>query len=334
MKQIDDSILTRLAFGCIRAVKSRTGWQFFRFTEKQTELFSAYNPYYPEPFFDGYFLRNCYTDAGISLDFETDSSSVTFHIADNTPANGSVNNLFDIFVNGKLRLFAEEPGQYTVTLRGKNRVTLCFPFFSHLTVSGIEVDDGSYVIPHTFRKKWLILGDSITHGCTATHPGLCYGVRAALRYDVEILNQGNAGYIHDDRIIDAEMPFEPDVITSAYGINDLGRKSLANNIADTERYFAELRCAFPAGKIYMISPIWAAFLDGKDQKQRRDAMYDIYTAVSEKLNITMIDGRKLVPHNRKYYLEDGVHPCDKGFSYYAFRLGRILFDNPNTDDQD
>ena len=61
MKQIDDSILTRLAFGCIRAVKSKTGWQFFRFTEKQTELFSAYNPYYPEPFFDGYFLRNCYT---------------------------------------------------------------------------------------------------------------------------------------------------------------------------------------------------------------------------------------------------------------------------------
>jgi len=323
--QVDKCILPQLAFGHTRTVYSEAGWQFFRFTENQTLIFSAYNTYYPESFFDGYFLRNCATDAGICLDFHTDSSFVTFHISDNVPANGSVNNLFDILVNGKHRLSSENPGSYTVSLSKNSRVTLSFPYFAHLTLSGIEVDDGSSVTPHTFRKKWLVLGDSITHGCTATHPTQCYAVKAALRHDVEILNQGNAGYVHDHRIIDAAMSFQPDIITSAYGINDLGRKSEANNIADTEQYFSELRATFPTSKIYMISPIWADFLDGKENKPRRDAMYAIYTSIAEKQNISLIDGRKLVPHNRKYYLEDCVHPCDDGFAYYASRLGKILF---------
>ena len=33
----------------------------------------------------------------------------------------------------------------------------------------------------------------------------------------------------------------------------------------------------------------------------------------------------------KFYLEDGVHSCDGGFSYCASRLGRIRFDDLSTE---
>ena len=321
---IDTQMMEKIAFGCVSMEQTEKGWYFHRFTQKQRDVFAAYNHYYPEPFFDGYFLRNCDTDASISIDFHTDSRAVTFHIAEVAPANDSKNLTFDILVNGKLYISDEKVGDYTLKLRKNSRVTLCFPEFAHLCLSGIELEDGAAVTPHTFNGRWLALGDSITHGCAAL-PSNAYVTKTALRYNMELINHGNSGYVHDYGTIVPEMDFQPDIITSAYGINDFFRKSREDNLADTLEYYKVLREAYPKAKIYCLSPIWTALLMGRENKEKRDFLYSIYDQVAAEFDVTLVDGSKLVPHDKKYFRDDGVHPLDSGYAFYASRLGKILF---------
>ena len=58
---------------------------------------------------------------------------------------------------------------------------------------------------------------------------------------------------------------------------------------------------------------------------KRKAVYRIFDDVTNIVGINLIDGLKLVPHNKKYYLPDGNHPNDLGYRHYASRLGKILF---------
>ena len=132
-----------------------------RFTEKQEAVFALRHPNFPEDFFDGYFERNCATGAGITLDFVTDSADVTFCIAENSPINGSETSCFEIYVNGTKRTGTDKPGEYTVSLRGESRVTLYYPYFARLVISGITLCDGSSFRPVRQTKSWLALGEAV-----------------------------------------------------------------------------------------------------------------------------------------------------------------------------
>lgn len=311
--------------GAVRTVENGNGICAKRYTEKQDAVFALRHPNFPEEFFDGYFERNCATGAGITLDFVTDSADVTFCIAENSPINGSETNYFEIYVNGTKRTVADKPGEYTVSLRKESRVTLYYPYFARLVISGITLCDGSSFRPVRQTKSWLALGDSITHGINSSFPSETYPMRISRKYGVSVLNQGNAGYVCDARIIDPDIGFVPDVVTTAYGINDLGRKTHEQNRADLAEYLKTLKAAFPHSRLYVISPIYAAFLDSEERAGDREWLYGTFVEVTAEVGLPLIDGRKLVPNSEKY-LSDGVHPNDAGFSYYASRLGRLLFE--------
>lgn len=311
--------------GAVRTVESNNGICAKRFTEKQEAVFALRHPNFPEDFFDGYFERNCATGAGITLDFVTDSADVTFCIAENSPINGSETSCFEIYVNGTKRTGADKSGKYTVSLRGESRVTLYYPYFARLVISGITLCDGSSFRPVRQTKSWLALGDSITHGINSSFPSETYPMRISRKYGVSVLNQGNSGYVCDARIIDPDIGFVPDFVTTAYGINDLGRKPHEQNRADLAEYLKTLKDAFPHSRLYVISPIYAAFLDSEERAGDRKWLYKTFAEVTTEVGLPLIDGRKLVPNSEKY-LSDGVHPNDAGFSYYASRLGRLLFE--------
>ena len=311
--------------GAVRTVESNNGICAKRFTEKQEAVFALRHPNFPEDFFDGYFERNCATGAGITLDFVTDSADVTFCIAENSPINGSETSCFEIYVNGTKRTGTDKPGEYTVSLRGESRVTLYYPYFARLVISGITLCDGSSFRPVRQTKSWLALGDSITHGINSSFPSETYPMRISRKYGVSVLNQGNSGYVCDARIIDPDIGFVPDFVTTAYGINDLGRKPHEQNRADLAEYLKTLKDAFPHSRLYVISPIYAAFLDSEERAGDRKWLYKTFAEVTTEVGLPLIDGRKLVPNSEKY-LSDGVHPNDAGFSYYASRLGRLLFE--------
>lgn len=322
---LSDEQIKAAITGAVRTVSGENGIYGKRYTEKQEAVFALRHPNFPEDYFDGYFERNCATCAGITLDFVTDSPEVTFVIPEVTPINGSDTALFEIYVNGAKRTEADKPGEYTVTLRGESRVTLYYPYFARLAVSGIRLCDGSSFLPVRQTKTWLALGDSITHGVHAMLPSETYPMRISRKYGVSVLNQGNAGYVCDARIVDPDIGFFPDVVTTAYGINDLGRKTHEQNRADMTEYLKAVKAAFPYSRIYVISPIYAAFLDCEERASDREWLYRMFTEVTDEIGLPLIDGRKMVPNNAKY-LFDGVHPTSDGFSYYASRLGRQLFE--------
>lgn len=311
--------------GAVRTEYTDKGIIAKRFTEKQEAVFALRHPNFPEDFFDGYFLRNCATGAGITLDFITDSPSVTFIITELSPINESVANTFEIYVGGTKRIDSDKAGEYTITLKGESRVTLYYPYFSLLALSGIVLSDGSSFKPVIQNKTWLALGDSITHGIHAVYPSLTYPMRISRKFGVSVLNQANSGYVCDARIIDADIGFVPDVVTTAYGINDLGRKSHEQNRADLADYLNAIKRAFPFSIKYVISPIYSTLFADDSHADNIKWMYEMFSEVTDEVGLSLIDGRKLVP-NRDEYLNDGLHPNADGFSFYASRLGRILFE--------
>lgn len=56
--------------------------------------------------------------------------------------------------------------------------------------------------------------------------------------------------------IDPEIPFDPDVITVAYGTNDWAIQKDEKCIANAEKYFARLREIYPDKHIIYFQPIY------------------------------------------------------------------------------
>lgn len=315
-----------ISFGKTKMHISECGYSFSRFTESQKEIWSAENPYFTEEFFDGYFYRNAIANAGVKLDFHTDSPFLKLNISKIEAQNGSKNLNTEVFVNDKRVLCFDKSGEYCLTLSKKSRIRIMLPLFATVYIKSIEVEDNCEVSPHKHSLRWLAIGDSITHGAGASMPSLNYVSRIAEKVDAEIINQGNSGYVNDERVITRIKGFEPDIVTSAYGINDVGRKSLEQQESELYNCCEKLKREFPNSKIYIISPIWGETLFGvTPYSHKREGVYEIYERIKGMSGVYVVDGLKLVPHNKKYFLPDGNHPNDTGYRYYASRLGKILF---------
>lgn len=326
MDILNSNILDKIVFGKVRIEKRENGYAFSRFTAEQENIWKEKNSYFQEEFFDGYFYRNCATNANIMFDFITDSKTITIDIPKlelvNEPTYFTP---VEIFVNKKRVLEIKEIGEYSIRLNRKSRVMILLPHFSCTEISKIEVDDNSSIEPISKKIKWLFHGDSITHGCIPKLSSNSYVSRIIRKYDIDAINQGNSGYVNDERIITKIDGFEPDIVTSAYGINDFYRKNEEQYERDLYNHCKKIRKDFPKSKIYIISPVWCANLyEDESQFSKRDKMYDMFQKVTAELDLNLINGRKLIPNNRKYYNDDGVHPNDLGFGYYATRLMKLI----------
>lgn len=327
---VQDKLIDAVSFGKTKMLISEDGYSFSRFTDSQKQIWKAENPYFTEEAFDGYFYRNCITDAGIKIDFVTNSSFVKINVSKIESLNDSKNLDTEIFVDAKKVLNINECGEYSLTLNKKSRVQILLPSFAHIYFKSIEVEDNCELMPVKHRLRWLALGDSITHGVGATMPSLNYVSRIAKREDIEVMNQGNSGYVNDERIITRIDGWEPDIVTSAYGINDVGRKTLEQQESELYDCCEKLKREFPNSRIYIISPIWSETLFGVTPYSHKcEGVYKIFEGVKNISGVHLIDGLKLVPHNKKYFQPDSNHPNDMGYAYYASRLGKILFADIN-----
>ena len=323
---LDARQMDAISFGKVKMHLDEFGYSFSRFTEDQKEIWKVKNPYFTEESFDGYFYKNAVCNAGVKLDFITNSSFIKINVSKIESPHGSKNLNSEIFVNNKSVLTFNESGEYYVTLTKKSRVQILFPLFAVVYVKSIEVEDNCVFVPAKHSLRWLAIGDSITHGVGADMPSLNYVSRISAKMDIEAINQGNSGYVNDERVLSRIDGWEPDIVTLAYGINDVGRKTLEQQEKELYDCCEKLKLEFPMAKIFVISPIWSQTLFGiTPYSHKKDGVYKIYEGLKDVAGICVVDGLKLVPHNKKYFLPDGNHPNDKGYAYYASRLGKILF---------
>lgn len=266
--------------------------------------------------------------AGIALDFSYDGCFIAFDYIFTGESSRSWLTV-DLYADG-IMLYAHATvstgeGQtrfeYRFADRKPRRVQIYLPYSCGIALADFTVDDGASVTPtdRSHAKKLLLLGDSITHGYDARYTSRSYATLVGQHFDAVALNQAIGGYYFDVRALDEALSLLPDAVTVAYGTNDWGRykADAAGYRAAAKTYIDKLCDMYAEAKIFGILPIWRA-----DEKRYTDrmpfaAIYEILGELySAHGNVTVIDGRTLVPNLREYYT-DGLHPNTMGQEAYV-----------------
>ena len=303
-ERIDD-----LQYKNLKIIQNKNGFCFGKVTERQEDAFLALS--------DGLYNNS----TGIRLDFWTDSPFVSF-----LPASKGK---YEVKVDGLLTLFGtrEEGTVCRVDLPcdgERHRVTICLPCHGvGGKLSYVELSDGATVVPHTFDRKMLFIGDSITQGWNSEIDSLAYAPLVADHFNAECIVQGVGGACYEPDTVD-KLDFSPDTVIVAYGTNDAGKENILSVLEEKCKGTLEKeRLYYPNARIVVITPIWR-----KDQDVLRvyghvSRVSECIARVAKSLGCCVIDGLTLVPHDEKFFI-DNVHPNALGFAQYAHHLIKAL----------
>jgi lysophospholipase L1-like esterase len=317
MNLLDRDDLPTLLTGCIQTQPTATGLLLRRLTQKQLAHFESLG----EP---SELRARC--AAGVMLCIDTDSP--TLDLTGRVLTGARTYAGFDVEVDGRvIEAHRIETSPETRTLRlfdlptgPSRRIVVTFPQSAIVELDALTLASGSKATASASdRKKYLAIGDSITHGMDARRPSSAYAVQLARLLQLELLNVGVGG--HDD-----DLPFKPDLVTIAYGTNDWSRGTSQAEIAATvEQYLTRLlESIASAASVYVLTPIWR---QNGDEAKPSGTLVEfsgaIATAASSFDPVTVVDGTTLVPHLPDLYA-DGVHPTDEGFLHYTINLRRAI----------
>ncbi len=296
--------------GAVNIFQNEDGIHFRRFTDNQIGILSQKIELFQR-------ISRC--TAGCQLSFYTDSNSIMLDIA------GGLK--YEVLVDGLPAYFfpLEKPQQISFTLPdGKKHIVITLPNYSEGILKSIGLDEGSFVQPYQYSRRFVFLGDSITQGAEASRDSFCFANRISQFFDAEMLNLGVSASSMFPEILEA-VDFDPDAVFIAYGTNDYTNACSIEALEHTCRmYFEKVRSIYSNKKIFYISPLWRA--DGSTER-RTGTLDDCRQVLIKQCNafgFVHIDGYSLVPH-MPFYLNDGfLHPNDLGFSLYAQNLIRFL----------
>ena len=111
----------------------------------------------------------------------------------------------------------------------------------------------------------------------------------------------------------------PCALKEIYGINDFFRKNIQSLENETEEYLKKLKELYKNAKIVSILPLWTLWNETNENFKidERSCLKHVY----EKYSDYIIDGYKLVSHDKKYFADE-VHPNDEGFAFYGESLAK------------
>ncbi|NOU94081.1 hypothetical protein GC093_12755 [Paenibacillus sp. LMG 31456] len=309
------------AFNHLTANKTKDGWKPLRFTEDQLKEHDKR---------DVHSLRSrC--PAGVGLTFRTDANWIrlSYTIIDKIREFA----YFNLFVDG---IWISSEGYEQVNLgshvstfvlpeyEGMRSIAIYLPHTADLVLHDLVFSPESAVESIPPRKhRILCLGDSITQGLHAKHPASTYPVLISNFLDMQLLNQGVGGTIFNAASLDIHLPYLPELITVAYGVNDWVQcNTMAEFRENCASYMKKLVSIFPAIPIFVITPIWTQNI----HKQRdTGSLPDISKVIVEECSpfptVRIIDGLTLVPHLPSMF-NDNVHPTDEAFLHMAMNILR------------
>lgn len=301
-----------ITVGSVNTVKTEDGIRFFKCTEKQLEAWRQKSAT----------VFRCATGTtGVRLDFHTNSQKLAFRVLSGKKYEVQINSL-------PVAVFNPEPGDIiqlelsdTIGRRlDEYRVTVIFP--SHDDGGAIEyldLDDGAFVRPHKFDRRFLFIGDSITQGWESSLDSYSYAYRVSSFFNAESVIQGIGGAFYYKDSFDV-IDFDPDTVFVAYGTNDFSHYKTYDEFRRAcEDHLSLIANAYAGKKIFVISPIWRDKRDGKPMGSF-DGCIEIIKQTAEKLKLIHIDGLNLVPPLTSLFADGYLHPNDNGFSLYAENL--------------
>lgn len=307
--------------GCIGVEDIDGGVRPIRFTSSQFKVYEKAG--------DALALRSrC--PSGVCIDIETDSSSIAFEYSVKGWSRQWL--YFDIYIDN---VFVHSIGHSTGEERDNkfyyempkgfeySRITIYLPHLVDIVLYNIRVEDGAIVKrAPSYESKLLCLGDSITQGMDSKHPSSAYPAILARTLRADVLNLGVGGDIYNVENLDSSLPFDPDIITVAYGTNDWNRyDSIDEFRVRCKEFIDTLVRIYDSPRIFVITPIWRADIDEAkpmgSMELLKESIYEICEAYSQ---IQIVDGETLVPNMPEFFGDKSVHPSDEGFLHMANNL--------------
>jgi lysophospholipase L1-like esterase len=211
---------------------------------------------------------------------------------------------------------------------------------------GLRIEPGTTITPVQTAKgpRTIFLGDSFTEGTQGPNPsGSCHGgyvitAGMAAGLDAWASGVGATGIVNDyggsggrvkfrDRVSQDVIPFAPDVVVIAGGIND--RLLVADGTVTPEQYRAEydllieaIRTGLPAAKIVVLGP----FCPGSPSSYAgMTQIRDLNQAAAQAAGLPFIDVFYFTDAMRSSYTStDGFHLNAAGHDYLGKKLAADL----------
>lgn len=187
------------------------------------------------------------------------------------------------------------------------------------------VDDRELSHPAPLKLRWLVLGDSITQGMDCDTAITNYVARCALELHAEVHNLAIGGAILDPRLSQTLPEGHYDVVSIAYGTNDIARGIPAATFAQRmESLIDALAVAYPKVPVIVITNPPVPGRTEPDANGQSIADFRIaIRPLHHPPRVFVLDGGKLVPNDPRWFV-DNVHPNDEGFALYARALLPVL----------
>ncbi len=180
--------------------------------------------------------------------------------------------------------------------------------------------------------RWVAYGDSLLEGWVASAPARAWGVMAARRHGLDLLNLGYAGSARGEiPCAEAVAALEADVISISHGTNCWTRTPhSAGMMLETTRAFLDIvRQGHPDTPIVVASPVLRP--DAESTPNRLGAtLADLRAAMEAAVHDRMAAGDEaivLVPGAgviTAAQLADGIHPGDDGQARLAEVFGAAV----------
>ena len=307
--------------GAVRIEQRKDGIHFFRFTEAEQKMYRRRR--------EESYLRGLAT-AGIRLEFETDSTALTF-AAEIRPSTSRRWFAHSFFADGEKigEITGEIPdGAEKVCVQkdfelkaGKKRVTILLPWSVESGLQELCLSDGAWIAPVRKSFKLLSFGDSITQGYDAEKPENAYIIQLANALNAELISKAIGGERFCPQIAELCEITDPDLIMVSYGSNDWSLSDKDEFLRDSARFFRILADKFPHVPIVALAPIWRGNLNRQTSVGEFSNVAAHLQSVAAGIEaMTVIDCIDFVPHDSNYFRDLVLHPNDAGFAHYASAL--------------
>ncbi|MFA7108002.1 MAG: SGNH/GDSL hydrolase family protein [Sphaerochaetaceae bacterium] len=308
----------KLFKNCLCVIEEKDGYVVpVRLSKKQL---AAFNKVSSKNIINGNFT------SGTCIEFFSSSFSFSFDVI-----TGNYNQFyanFDIFLNGNYVnsvIFNNEHEKkfhfvFSTEVENKKKFTVYFPHGTDARIKNFEIKDIEYI--ETKKKLLLSFGDSITQGYVSKFPRFTYPVMLSMKLNMDLLNQGMDGYTFESETIDENLKINPSIITVAFGTNDWELCDSMDFIKNKiNLFFNKLSRVYPNVLVFVITPIWR-----QDYKvvRKSGTLANVTSAIVDSANkynnFNIIDGMKLVPHDKNLFGPDVLHPTEEGFKIYTENL--------------
>ena len=286
-------------------------------------------------------IANRYSStAGGRIRFVTDSPFVVIKAVYSWTHKVDINTFllscgFDTYVDGKFNSAVKVPldidageHNYKVPIygAGEHLVTINMPTHSAFNKISIGIAEGtkiSHAPDYTYEKPILYYGSSITHGSSASRPGMTYTAQVSRLLDSNYHSLGFGGLCKGEpQMADYIASLDMSVFVLDYDHNAPTSEHL---LATHESVFLTFREKHPDIPVVMISRPTDSC--GREEAKRRfdiiKRTYDNARSRGDK-NVYLINGLDFFGEDAVEFTVDTRHPTDLGFYVMARTIADVI----------